>query len=152
MKTEPKVFISLKVPRGDPELDQLATLTADLVHQAGMNPFVAPYAIAENGLVNPKDFMPFARQHALTSDLMIVYYHPELRGGLIEMGLAYANEIPIWLCYKMPGQGDKVGQKISSSALGCTDIKIEYDNLDTLNRKVTANLASFREKFEISGL
>ncbi len=139
MKIEPKVFISLKVPRGDAELNELAVLTADLIRRAGMEPFVAPYAISENGLSAPKDFMPFARQHALASDLMIVHYHPELRGGLIEMGLAYANQIPIWLCYKMPGQ------RVSSSALGCSDLIFAYKNHTELQEKLTVNLANFRE-------
>jgi len=128
-----KIFISLKVPRGDAELDRLANLTADCIRQAGHKPFVAPYQIAIRGLTQPKDFMPFVRQHAESSALMIVFNHRDLRGGLIEMGIAYANQIPIWLC-------QKPGEKVSSSVRGCADLTIEYRNINNLQKHLSENL------------
>jgi hypothetical protein len=64
---------------------------------------------------------------------MIVLYHPELRGGLIELGLAYAQSIPIWLCYPS-------GQRVSSSALGCADLTIEYVDIESLQKQLSTNL------------
>ena len=130
-----KIFVSLKVPRGDAELEQLVALTRDAILQKGHEPFVAPDQIAAQDLTDPKDFMPFVRQQAATSDLMIVLYHSELRGGLIEMGLAYAQGIPIWLCYPS-------GQRVSSSALGCADLTIEYISLEDLREKIFNHLTS----------
>jgi hypothetical protein len=131
-----KVFISLKVPRGDAELIRLADLIGDLVRQAGHLPLIATYEIANQGLTDPKDFMPVVREIADDSDLMIVLYHPELRGGLIELGLAYAKEIPIWLCYKF-------GERVSSSAIGCADLIIQYTNLNDLQLQLSTNLRKF---------
>jgi hypothetical protein len=92
---EVKIFIVVKVPCGDSHLETLADLVAVVVHQAGHEPFVNTYEIARSGLSDPKDFMPIVRQQAESSALMIVLYHPELRGGLIEMGITYAHGIPV---------------------------------------------------------
>ena len=83
-----KVFISLKAPRGDPELEELASQVSALIRESGHQAFVAPRQIEDQGLTDPKDFIPFFRQHAAACDLMIVLYHPELRGCLIELGMA----------------------------------------------------------------
>ncbi len=131
-----KVFISMKIPRGDEELDHLAVLTAEVVRQAGFEPFVAADEIAKRGLTCPKDFMPFARKQAETSDLMIVLYHPGLRGGLIELGIAYANDIPVWLCFQ-------TGQSVSSSASGCADLTVEYTRLEDIRNLLSVNLNRF---------
>ena len=58
---------------------------------------------------------------------MIVLDHPELRGGLIELGLAYAQRIPIWLVFQPGG-------KVSSSALGCSELTLEYTCLEDLRK------------------
>ncbi len=132
-----KIFISLKVPRRNPELEQLADLMEQTLRASGHDPFLAPREIACRGLTRPADFMPFVRQQAETADLMIVLYHPELRGGLIELGLAFAHRIPIWLCYKS-------GQPVSSSALGCASIQLEYDDLQDLKTKLMAQLSKIK--------
>ena len=130
-----KIFVSLKALRADPELEQLAALVESAIKKAGHEPFVAPREIAIHGITNPDEFMPFIRQKAADCDLMIVLYHPELRGGLIELGLAYAQEIPIWLCYP-------AGQRVSSSALGCADLTIEYTDLAELRENLFNHLSS----------
>jgi hypothetical protein len=132
-----KVFISMKVPHGDSNLEQLAMLTAEIVRQAGHDPFTATEEILNQGLSNPKEFMPFAKYHVETSSLVIVLYHPELRGGLIELGLAYANDIPIWLCHKP-------GQRISSSALGCAEKTIEYTSLEDLRSTLSTHMRKLK--------
>ena len=121
-----KIFIVVKVPRGNVERRQIAERIAALTRQAGHHPFVAYQEIVKQGLSEPAAFMPFARQHVRSSGLLIVVYHPELRGGLIEMGIAYAEGIPIWLLHK-------AGENISSSALGCADLVVEYQDLDDLS-------------------
>jgi len=132
-----KIFISMKVPRGDRDLEQLAVLTAEVVRRAGYVPFTAPDEISKRGLSNSEEFMPFAKYHVETSDLLIILYHPELRGGLIELGVAYANEIPIWLCHKH-------GQSVSSSALGCAELVVEYTSLENLRSTLAAHLYKMR--------
>jgi hypothetical protein len=126
----------MKTPRGDSELHRLATLVTEVIHLAGFIPFVATDEITKQGLTNPKEFMPFVKRHGETSDLMIVLYHPELRGGLIELGIAYANEMPVWLCYRS-------GQKVSSSASGCADLQIEFNDYEDLLQQLSVHLGRF---------
>jgi nucleoside 2-deoxyribosyltransferase len=124
------IFIAMKVPRADAELRLAANLLAAAVQSAGHQPFLATNEIAKRGLSNPQDFMPFARKNLLDSDLVIVLYHPDLRGGLIEAGMAYAQNIPIWLCHRP-------GERVSSSMRGCADVTIEYESLDDLRYKLS---------------
>ena len=126
---EMKIFLSLKVPRGDAELESIITHLADVIRVAGHIPFVATEEISCAGLTAPQEFMPFVREHLADTDLFIVVYHPELRGGLIEVGIAYERCIPIWLCHKAE-------KKVSSSLLGCADVVIEYNDVDDLKEKV----------------
>lgn len=127
-----RVFIALKVPRGDTQREQLSALLAEQVRLAGHTPFVAWEEIVRAGLTSPAAFMPFVRQAILESDLLLVAYHPELRGGLIEMGIAYAAGIPIWLLHP-------AGGALSSSARGCAGRVIAYANLDNLRTRLKEN-------------
>ncbi len=124
-----KIFVSMKVSRADVELRQAAEVLAETISSAGHQPFVATDEIAKRRLTDPQEFMLFARQNLLDSELVILLYHPDLRGGLIEAGMAYAQKIPIWLCHKP-------GERVSSSMRGCTDVTIEYESLDDLQRKI----------------
>ena len=123
------IFIAMKVPRIDAELRFAADLLAATVKSAGHQPFVATDEIAKRGLTDPKDFMPFVHQNLLDSDLVILLYHPDLRGGLIEAGMAFAHNIPIWLCH----QPD---ERVSSSMRGCANVTIEYESLEDLRYKL----------------
>lgn len=129
-----KVFIGMKVPRADEELRLAADLLTATVKATGHHPFLATDEIAKRGLTSPKDFMPFVREHLRSADLVIILNHPDLRGGLIEAGMAYAWDIPIWLCYKL-------GEHVSSSMRGCADVTIEYESLDELREKIFAQLS-----------
>ena len=130
---EMKIFIGLKVPRGDVEREAIVAHLERAIRLAGHIPFVAVDEIVGAGLTKPKDFMPFVRDALADCDLMIVIYHPELRGGLIEVGIAYQRKIPIWLCHK-------ADEKISSSMLGCADEIFEYAGADGLSEQVFARL------------
>jgi len=130
-----KIFLSLKVPRGDAERDAIIIALPDAIRAAGHIPFVAPEEIVRAGLTASKDFMPFVREHLADTDLFIVIYHPELRGGLIEVGIAYERRIPIWLCCKE-------NEKISSSMLGCADVILAYEGVDDLREKVQQGLTN----------
>lgn len=123
----------MKVPCADAELRLAADLLAATIKSAGHQPFVAADEIAKHGLSNPQDFMPFARQNLLESDLVIVLYHPELRGGLIEAGVAYAQGIPIWLCHR-------ADERVSSSMRGCADVTIELESFDDLQKEINEKL------------
>jgi len=126
-----KVFIVVKVPRGDLEREKIASILAAEVRRAGFEPFVAFQELIEREIDSPAEFMPFVRRHIRQSGLALVAYHPELRGGLIEMGIAFEAGIPIWLLHK-------TGERISSSARGCADRLIEYQSLEDLVRILPA--------------
>lgn len=128
-----KIFIAMKVPREDETLRLSADLLSATVKLSGHAPFLATDEIATRSLSNPKDFMPFVREHLRGADLLILFNHPELRGGLIEAGMAYAWDIPIWLCHQL-------GERVSSSMRGCADVTIEYDGLDNLQDKLSSEL------------
>jgi len=129
-----KIFISLKAPRDDDDLRAASLALAEAVRAVGHEPFIAWNEIEEKGL-SPQQFMPFVREHLRTCDLLLVLYHPQLRGGLIELGVAFAFGIPIWLAYQS-------GDTISSSALGCADLVLEYSSLEVLQKKVLDTLCS----------
>jgi hypothetical protein len=128
-----KIFIAMKVPRAEVELRLAADLLAATIEATGHQPFVATDEIARRRLTEPKDFMPFVREHLRSADLLILLNHPDLRGGLIEAGMAYAWDIPIWLCHQP-------GERVSSSMRGCADATIEYVSLDDLHDKLFSNL------------
>ena len=131
-----KVFVSMKIPRGDSELLRFAVMVTEVIHQAGFIPFIATDEITKRNLTDPNEFMPFVRRHVETSDLMIVLNHPGLRGGLIELGIAYANDIPVWLC-------NQSGQRVSSSAVGCAELTIEFNDYEDLMQQLRVHLLCF---------
>jgi hypothetical protein len=137
-----KIFIGMKVPRQDESLRHSAERLSAIVKSAGHQPFVAADEIAQRTLKDPQDFMPFVRKHLQESDLVIILNHPELRGGLIEAGMAYAWNIPIWLCYR-------TSEKVSSSLYGCAAVTIEYSNLDDLDDKLSRRLRT--QKIKLTG-
>ena len=128
-----KIFVSMKAPRGDVELVSLISALDSAIRTSGHTPFIATQEITNAGMTSPKDFMPFVRQELATSDLCIIGYHPELRGGLIEVGIAYERRIPILLCYKP-------SEKVSSSMLGCADVELQYNDESELKEKVRERL------------
>ena len=133
-----KIFIGMKVPRTDKELRRAADLLVATVRSTGHDPFLATDEIARHNLTDPHDFMPFVRDHLRCADLVILLKHPELRGGLIEAGMAYAWHIPIWLFYKP-------AERVSRSLRGCADVTIEYRTLDDLRDKLSGQLLSTLE-------
>ena len=134
-----KIFVSMKVPRADVELASVISVLDSTIRTAGHTPFIATEEIAKAGMTSPQEFMPFVRRELATCDLFIVIYHPELRGGLIEVGIAYERRIPIWLCHKPE-------EKVSSSMLGCADVVLTYNDVADLKEKVQNKLASLRTK------
>lgn len=128
-----KIFIVIKAPRADKTLRLAADLLTATVKSAGHQPFLASDEIVARGITDPKDFMPFVADHIRSADLLLILNHPELRGGLIEAGMAYAWNIPIWLCYQP-------GERVSSSLHGCSAVTIEYADLDDLCDKLSSQL------------
>ncbi len=133
---ERKIFIGMKAIRDDPQLRHAADVLAAAITEAGHTPFVATDEIARRGMADPQAFMPFVREHIRSADLVIILNHPDLRGGLIEAGIAYALGIPVWLCYQP-------GERVSSSMRGCADKTIEYTGLDNLQEKLSNRLKEF---------
>ena len=127
-----KFFLRLKAPRDDGNLRASSLSLAGAFRAAGHEPFIAWQEIEERGL-SSQQFMPFVREHLRACDLILVLYHPELRGGLIELGIAYAYGIPIWLAHQS-------GETISSSALGCADLVLQYSSLEDLQDMIREHL------------
>ena len=128
-----KIFLSLKAPHGDDTQRDASLALTDAVRAAGHESFVAWNEIEEKRL-SPQQFMPFVREHLLSCKLLLILYHPELRGGLIELGIAFAYGIPIWLAHHR-------GETVSSSALGCANRVLEYETLEDL-KQMTLNMLS----------
>jgi hypothetical protein len=112
-----KIFITLKALRTDPTLHTLANLLEAEIMRAGHTPFVASRALEKRGL-HP-GFMHYIRAELETSNLLLLMYHPDLRGGLIEQGIAYALGIPVWLAHP-------IGLPLSTTARECATKLIPY--------------------------
>lgn len=136
-----KVFVAIRVPRPGDGRRELVERVAQVATDCGHQPFISYQEILQHGLRGARAFMPFVRQHIRTSDLLIVLYDPELRGGLVELGIAYAFEIPIWLCYPWDSQ-------VSTSARGCAARQLAYANQENLASQLI-NLLSAPD-FDIS--
>lgn len=124
-----KIFIVIRVPRDDPRREELAALAERTTRLAGHMPFVAYQEIIRAGISQPREFMPFVRREIAGAQLMLILYDSELRGGLIEAGIAYAFGVPIWLAHQ-------AGGKVSSSALGCASRVIAYRDPDDLQEQL----------------
>jgi nucleoside 2-deoxyribosyltransferase len=130
-----KIFISQKAPHTDDDLRRSGLALAEAVRAAGHVPFLAWKEIEQRKLT-PRQFMPFVREHLGRCDLVLILYHPEMRGGLIELGIAYAGGIPIWLIHQSQ-------QHVSSSALGCADLVLEYTDPGDLQDMILERLCSW---------
>jgi hypothetical protein len=139
-----RVFIALRVPRSNLERADLVLAAqqtdglAQVIRQAGHEPWVAYREIEQRGL-QPSQFMPFVRAALGQSGLLLVLYEPDLRGGLIEMGIAYAMRVPIWLAYP-------IGIPVSNSAMGCANRLLPYTALSELLHQVAAGLAALQAR------
>lgn len=128
------VFLSAKAAHAEPLA--LADLIERQVHAAGMTCFVAPRELQRRGL--DAGFMLTIRAEIQRSDLMIVLYAPELRGGLVELGMAYAIDIPIWLLCRAQ-------EKVSNTALECASKVIRYQAADDLRDQLQSAVKQFFE-------
>lgn len=131
-----KIFVSCKVPRGHPERTELAQAVSRSIQNTGHVVFLAYWEIEQRGITDPRRFMPLVREHIHCSDLVILIYEAELRGGLIEAGIAYAAGVPIWLVHRY-------GEPVSSSILGCVSMVIEYRNKQELIRQLDSRLRNY---------
>lgn len=128
-----KVFIAIKVPRENQDGERLVDSLSEMLITHGHIPFVAYRQIARQGLT-PLQFMPYVRQEISYSDLVVVIYSPDLRGGLIELGIAYSLEKPIWLAIHQ-------GEYVSSSAQASASQLIYYRTTKELVAKLVVLLA-----------
>ncbi len=131
-----KIFIAMKVPRqGDEQRKLIAQMLAESITRSGHEAFIAYQEIQSLGSPSPQAFMPFVRQAMRSCQLAIILYHPALRGGLIEAGLAYAEGIPIWVAHTPDEQ-------VSSSLLGCAERVLVYRRPADLQEQITQALQS----------
>ena len=108
------------------------------MRRAGHQAFVAYREIQQRGWQDGREFMPFVRQHLRGSGLLLLVYTPDLRGGLIEAGMAYAWDVPIWLVQRR-------GERVSSSARGCAERIFAYDDLEALAAMLENALSEVKE-------
>jgi len=119
-----KYFVAMRVPRNDPAAEHLAVALAETINATGNTPFIAFQEIARRELA-PELFMPYVREEISTSNIVLVVYSPNLRGGLIELGIAYALGVPVWLAVR-------IGEQVSTSALACANKVIYFENAHDL--------------------
>lgn len=119
----------MKVPRMDCALEQTADLVAECAIRSSHKPLVAYREISRLQLTRPDQFMPFVRECIQACDLILILYDPELRGGLIEAGIAYGLNKPIWLVARSD-------VKVSNSAIGCANRFITYQDLADLRTQL----------------
>ena len=130
-----KVFVAIKVPRGHTERTQMAQAVSQMLQNNGHDVFLAYWELEQRGISDPRQFMPLVREQIRRSDLMIILYDAELRGGLIEAGIAYTIGVPIWLAHRR-------GERVSSSALGCAEIVVEYSDPGDLVQQMLLRLST----------
>lgn len=138
-----RVFVATKVPSRAPSGQAERTQTAQAVRQMlqdnGHEVFLAYWELEQRGISDPRQFMPLVREQIRQSDLVVILYDAELRGGLIEEGIAYAEGVPVWLAHR-------VGERVSSSALGCAEAVIEYSDLPGLVQRLAQQLQEDKGK------
>jgi hypothetical protein len=121
-----KVFLVVKYSCGNDELAELADTLVTVSQEAGHTPFVGWREIRKRHLSAGRDWMPYIKRLLSTCDLLILVDEESLRGGFVELGMAYAQSLPIWvLC--------RPGQSISNSVQGCAEKIIRYESFDELS-------------------
>jgi hypothetical protein len=78
-----QVFVVIKVPRGHAGRTETAQAVCQAIQSNGHEVFLAYQEIELRGISDPCQFMPLVREQIHHSDLMIILYDAELRGGLI---------------------------------------------------------------------
>ncbi len=131
------IFIAARVPRADTHQQALCTRAVQAVRRSGHTPFLAYQEILDHGLVEAHQFMPFVRDGLRQAGLLVLLYHPELRGGLLEAGMAYAWRIPIWLAHTR-------GERVSTSTRGVAEQVLVYQDAVDLEEKLYACLCQGR--------
>lgn len=86
--------------------------------------------IEEAGLQQPGEFMPFVKERIGACQLLLLLSAPELRGGLVEAGIAYALQVPVWLLHRR-------GESYSSSAGGCAQRILAYRDAAELETQLS---------------
>ncbi|HLZ55691.1 MAG TPA: hypothetical protein VKR06_01985 [Ktedonosporobacter sp.] len=128
-------FLVIKYSRGQDELAELADTLAKATQEAGHTPSVGWREIRERHLSTGHEWMPFIKGMLSTCDLLILVYDESLRGGFVELGMAYAQALPIWVLARP-------GQSISNSVQGCAEKILLYESLEEASHRL---LQAFRQ-------
>ncbi len=132
-----KVFLVIKYSRGNDESAELADTLVTATQVAGHTPFVGWREIRKRHLSAGREWMPFIKTLLSTCDLLILVYEESLRGGFVELGMAYAQSLPIWvLCRR--------GQSISNSVQGCAEKIILYESLDDVSHRLLKEYRQYK--------
>ncbi len=120
-----RVFLVARYSRGDDEAEELADILETATQEAGHTPFVGWREIRKRQLSTGREWMPFIKRLLSTCDQLVLVYEEALRGGFVELGMAYAQSLPIWVFAKPE-------QSISNSVRGCAEKIMLYESLDEL--------------------
>ena len=134
-----KVFLVAKYSRGDDERATFADTLVTATRKAGHTPFVGWREIRNRRLSTGQKWMPFIKESLSTCDLLVLAYEETLRGGFVELGMAYAQSIPIWVL-------SRPGQPISNTVQGCAEKHLLYENLDELSHRLLEAYQQSRTK------
>ena len=116
-------MIYLAYKHDDAASQQLAQELAEHLGDHGHRTLLAPLEIARHKL-SVHERMRWVKQQLEHTAWLVVLEHPQLRGGLIELGIAHALGVPSVVCHHP-------GARVSSSALGCAlAVLTHHDSLD----------------------
>jgi hypothetical protein len=120
-----KVFLVIGYKRTTGGSEELADSLVTVTQLADHTPCVGWREIRKRHFSTGREWMPFIKTLLSTCDLLILLYEDSLRGGFVELGIAYAQSLPIWVL-------SRPGQSISHSVQGCAEKIILYESLDRL--------------------
>ena len=119
------IFIVVKYRQGNDELTTLANTLAAATQAVGHLPLVGWREIRKRNFSSGREWMSFIKTMISTCALLVLVYDESLHGGFVELGIAYARAIPIWVL-------SRPGQMLSNSVGGCAEKIILYESTEAL--------------------
>ena len=118
-----KVFLVPTESRGNDEFAERTDTVGTGTQAAGHTPFVGWREIRQRHCSPGREWMPCIKRLLSTCDLLILVYEEALRGGCVELGMASAQSLPLWV-------PSRSGQSLSNSVQGCAENMVLSESLD----------------------
>ncbi|NMC35995.1 hypothetical protein GYA49_03035 [Candidatus Beckwithbacteria bacterium] len=135
-KEAPQAFIALKNTEKDhlgPEIQKVITVLTEF----NITPLVFACYYKFDG--DAQEMMQLALGHVINSDLLFAFVNKKAIGVGIEMGVAFAHEIPIVIIRQSECPP-------SNSASGICSHEIVYEDLEDLERQMHAFCKNFPQE------